>query len=270
MTPRLFLHVAAQEVRRTLTFRFDFWFQATLTFLAEWALAWFLWRGVFDASGAAQVGGFTFEQAVRYTLLVALVGKLIRGSFLDAGIASEIYDGSLSRYLVYPVSTYGFKYAQHVGTLLPALLQLLLFGLVWRLAEGPAALSGMTAGGALKAVVSVALGNVLLFALAWPIQGVAFWAENVWSLMVALRFVGGLLGGMLLPLSLFPPGLGALLTWLPFRYLFAFPVEVLTGTVDTRGWLLGLLVLAAWTVVFRWLGAWVWRRGERVYAGAGM
>lgn len=270
MTPRLFLHVAAQEVRRTLTFRFDFWFQATLTFLAEWALAWFLWRGVFDASGAAQVGGFTFEQAVRYTLLVALVGRLIRGALLDSGIASEIYDGSMSRYLVYPVSTFGFKFAQHVGTLLPALLQLLLFGLVWRLVEGPAALDGMTALGVLKTVVCVALGNLLLFSIAWPIQGVAFWAENVWSLMVALRFVAGLLGGMLLPLSLFPPTVGALLPWLPFRYVFAFPVEVLTGTVDTGAWLLGLGVLSGWIVVFRRMGAWVWRRGERVYVGAGM
>lgn len=270
MSPRLFLRVAGMEVRRTVTYRVDFWAQALLGFLAEWALAWFLWLGVFEASGAATVGGLTLAGAVRYTLLAALVGKVMRGTGLDGAIAQEIYDGSLSRYRVYPVSLYAFKYAQHAGTVVPGLLQLVLFGLAWLLLQGPGAFAGMTPLSALLALGSVALGNALLFAIIWPVQGVAFWAENVWSLLVALRFVAGLLGGQLLPLSVFPSALQPLLDVLPFRFLFAFPVEVLTGRVGVGDWALGMGLAALWLGAFRLLGAWVWRRGSLVYSGAGM
>ena len=35
-------------------------------------------------------------------------------------------------------------------------------------------------------------------------KAVAFWADNVWSLMVTQRFVSALLGGAMLPLAVFP------------------------------------------------------------------
>lgn len=271
MTPRLFLHVASLEARRSLTYRADFWIQAVLTFLAELALAWFLWRAVFDESGRALVGGLTFDEAVRYTVLTALLAKVVRGGAgLEGAIAQEIYDGSYSRYRIYPVSFFTFKYAQNLGTLAPALVQWVLFGGLWLGLCGTQGFAGLTPTGALMALVSVALANLLHFAIAWPLQGVAFWAENVWSLMVALRFVSGLLGGLLLPLSTFPDALRPLLDLLPFRYLFAFPVEVLTGRVDPGAWLLGTALTLGWWVVFRLVGAWVWGRGGLTYSGAGM
>jgi len=270
VSPRLFLHVASMEARRALSYRANFWIQALLTFLAELALAWFLWRGVFAASGATFVAGFSFEGLVRYSVLVALVGRVVRGTDLEGAIAQEIYDGGLSRYRVYPVSHYAFKYAQHLGALLPALIQLLLFGLTWILIQGQAGLEGITLLSTLGFVAALAAANVLQFALAWPIQGVAFWAENVWSLMVALRFVSAILGGSMLPLAAFPPGALPWLEALPFRYLYAFPVEVLTGTVSTAGFVRGLAVALGWILVLRWVGARVWRRGDLSYSGAGM
>jgi ABC-2 type transport system permease protein len=270
MNPRLFLHVASMEARRTLSYRANFWIQALLTFLAELGLAWFLWRGVFEASGATLVAGFTFEGLVRYSILVALVGRVVRGTDLEGAVAQEIYDGGLSRYRVYPVSHYAFKYAQHLGALLPVLVQLVLFGLAWILIQGEAGLEGITPLSALGFVVALAAANVLQFALAWPIQGVAFWAENVWSLMVALRFVSSILGGSLIPLAAFPAGALPWLEALPFRYLYSFPVEVLTGTVDAAGFARGLAVTLAWTLVLRWVGSKVWRRGDLSYSGAGM
>ena len=272
MSPRLFVHVMSLEVRRSLTYRADFWIQALLTFLAELALAWFLWRGVFDASGSTTIGGLTFEEAVRYTVLVVLLGKLTYGGSTgqEGAVAQEIYDGSFSRYRVYPVSFYTFKYAQNLGRMLPATIQTLLFGGVWLLLRGTGGFQGITALSLVQAAVAVALANFLYFAISWPIQGVAFWAENVWSLMVALRFVQGLLGGMLLPLSVFPAGMRPLLDLLPFRYLFAFPVEVLTGEVSGWAFAQGCGLATAWWCVFRLVGVWVWRRGGLAYAGAGM
>jgi ABC-2 type transport system permease protein len=270
VSPRLFLHVMSMSARRSMSYRADFWIQALVTFGAELGLAWFLWRGVLEASGQVALAGLSFAALVRYSVLVALAGKVTRGGDLEGAIAQEIYDGSLSRYRVYPVSHFAFKYAQHLGTLVPALVQLTLFGTAWVLFQGDAGLEGITPLTFLGFVAALALANLLQFSMAWPIQGVAFWAENVWSLMVGLRFVSGILGGSMLPLAVFPDAAQPWLEALPFRYLYAFPVEVLTGQVGLQGLGVGLLVGASWTVVLRWVGAAVWRRGDRVYSGAGM
>jgi ABC-2 type transport system permease protein len=270
MNARLFLHVVSMEARRALAYRASFWIRVVLTFAAEVALAWFLWRGVFDAAGAREIGGFTFESIVRYAVLAALVGKVIHGADLEGAIAQEIYDGSLSRYRVYPVSLFAFKYAQHVGHLMPNVLQLVLFGGLWLSAGSALGWSGIEPLGALGFVLALGLGNLLLFSIAWPVQGIAFWAENVWSLMVAVRFVTGLLGGLMVPLAVFPDAARPWLEALPFRYLYSFPVEVLTGTVTTADWARGTALTLAWILVLRGLGAWVWRRGSLSYGGAGM
>jgi ABC-2 type transport system permease protein len=270
VSPRLFLHVVSMEALRALAYRASFWIRVVLTFAAEVALAWFLWRGVFDASGAREIGGFTFESVVRYAVLAALVSRVLHGADLEGAIAQEIYDGSLSRYRVYPVSLFVFKYAQHVGHLMPTVVQLVLFGGLWLSAGSALGWSGVTLLGALGFVLALALGNLLLFTLAWPVQGVAFWAENVWSLMVAVRFVTGLLGGLMVPLTVFPDAARPWLEALPFRYLYSFPIEILTGTVTTQGWLLGTAATLGWIVALRLLGAWVWRRGSLSYSGAGM
>jgi ABC-type uncharacterized transport system permease subunit len=271
VSPRLLLHVASLEARRSITYRADFWIQAVLVFLAELALAWFLWLGVFETSGSATIGGFTFAEAVRYTLLVALLAKVVRGGTgLEGAIAQELYDGSFSRYRIYPVSYYAFKYAQNLGSLVPALIQCVLFGGIWLTLQGGVGFDGITLAGAAMALVSVAVANMLHFAIAWPNQGVGFWAENVWSLMVALRFVGGLLGGVLLPLSTFPDVVRPVVEWLPFRFLFSFPIEVLTGAAGPAAWLQGTAVALGWWVVFRLVGVWVWARGGLTYSGAGM
>lgn len=270
MRPALFLHVASMSARRSLSYRADFWIQAVLTFAAELGLAWFLWAGMLAASGAPTLGGMGFEELVRYAVLVALVGKVVRGTELEGAIAQEIYEGGLSRYRVYPVSFFAFKYAQHLGSLLPSVAQLLVFGAAWVLLRGEAGLEGITPATAAGCVLALAVGNLLQFTLAWPIQGVAFWAENVWSLMVALRFVGSLLGGALLPLGVWPEALRPWLEALPFRYLYAFPVEVLTGHVGGAALVQGLCVALGWTALLGWAGAAVWRRGDRIYSGAGM
>lgn len=270
MSPRLFAHVASMSARRALSYRADFWIQALVSFGAELGLAWFLWRGMLDATGEVALAGLSFAALVRYSVLVALCGKVVRGGDLEGAIAQEIYDGSLSRYRVYPVSHFAFKYAQHVGSLLPAVVQLVLFGAAWVLLQGAEGLAGISPLTLAGFVAALALANLLQFTLAWPIQGVAFWAENVWSLMVALRFVSGLLGGSMLPLAVFPAAAQPWLEALPFRYLYAFPVEVLTGQVDGVGFLRGVAVALAWTCGLRWAGAAVWRRGDRVYSGAGM
>ena len=74
----------------------------------------------------------------------------------------------------------------------------------------------------------------------------------------------------MLPLSVFPLWGRELLTWLPFRYLYDFPVNVVLGRVSIGEWALGLGLALAWTSVIGLVGRAVWQRGELQYSGIGI
>lgn len=270
MNPRLFLHVVSVEARTRMSYRVDFWINSVVGFLAHFILMYFLWDAVFRESGKAAIGGYDFPTLLLYFVLVILYAKLVRGSELQGQVSTDIYEGGLNRYLVFPTSYAVFKYAQNLGGLLPALLQLVLFG-AWFpfLLDLPPDL-GLSPATVLMGLVAVAAANLLYFVMLFPLQCVAFWADNVWSLSVALRFVSSVLGGFLLPISVFPDWAQRVLAWLPFRFLFDFPVRVTLGRVSVGEWVTGVGLTLGWAFVLSFAGRMVWRRGELQYSGIGI
>lgn len=275
MSPRLFLHVVSVSGRKQMSYRVDFWMNSVFAFAVELTIAFFLWRAIYDASGKEVIGGYAFRGMVLYYVLVLLVGRLVRGRERDLAVSKEIYEGTLTRYLLYPASWAGFKYAEQLGTLVPSVLQVVVLGFGLLLAA-PAgygevvASAGITPLSAVLALVAVLGGNLLWFLLRLPVQLVAFWADNVWSLNVLLRFATEILGGMMLPLVLFPDLVRAALHWLPFRFLFSFPTLTLLGEIDAAGWIEGMGILLAWCVALGLVARAVWNRGQLVYTGVGI
>ncbi|MEL7059182.1 MAG: ABC-2 family transporter protein [Acidobacteriota bacterium] len=270
MSPRLFVTVASLQARKLMSYRVDFWVGALATFGTEMAIAYFLWQAIFSTTDATQIGGFGFRGMIAYYLIVILVSKLVFGRLRDLTISQEIYEGTLNKYLMYP-SPYGtFKYAEHLGNALPAIIQAAVLGfLAWWVLPLPEEL-GITVASALRAVASLLMANLLLFLLRFPVQALAFWVDNVWSLNVMLRFVLEFFGGLLLPLSLFPGPLRELLDWTPMPYLFYQPTMVLLGEVDTLAWARGLAIAGLWVLITALVSREIWRRGRRVYAGVGI
>ena len=270
MTRRLFAQVASLQARKLMSYRTNFWIGAVLTFFVEIAVAYFLWAAIFRETGDERIGGFSLRAMVIYYIAAILLGKLVRGDERDLSISTDIYEGSLTRYLLYPTSYFWFKYAEHLGSLIPALVQLVLFGAISLvLLELPPDVT-ITPATAAMAAASVVVANLLHFLLLYPLQGVAFWADNVWSLNVMFRFASQMLGGLLLPLSLFPGWSQPLLDALPFAYLFYFPVMVLLGKVSPVEWATGLAISIAWCAALALVSHAIWRRGRLVYTGVGI
>jgi ABC-2 type transport system permease protein len=270
MTLRLFAHVASVEARKLMSYRADFWINAVAAFVVEITVAWALWTAIFAESGEARIGGFTLPGMVLYYVLALLLGKLVRGEDRQTTIAGNIYDGSLTRYLLFPTGYFPMKYAEHLGSLGPALAQLALFGAGAAFLFDFGTVGRIDAATVGRAALAVALGNLLAFLMAYLLEAVAFWADNVWSLSVMLRFAGNLLGGQLLPLNLFPGWAQAALDLLPFRFLFYFPVMTLVGRVEMAEWLAGMAVGLAWCGILALASRAVWRRGYLAYTGVGI
>jgi ABC-2 type transport system permease protein len=91
-------------------------------------------------------------------------------------------------------------------------------------------------------------------------------ATAVWEL-----WLGGfmLFSGYLLPLELFPPWLERFARALPFAYLQAVPVEILTGLHDRAGALRLLGYQLIYALCAMMLLLWLWRRGIRRFQAFG-
>ena len=77
-----------------------------------------------------------------------------------------------------------------------------------------------------------------------------FWESSlaVFDLWLGLYTV---LSGYVMPLELFPGRVRALVGWLPFRQMLAFPVENLLGLISREQALRDLALQWAWVLVLR-------------------
>ncbi len=274
MRAKLFADVFIIEAKRTMSYRADFWINVIGGLLSGIAIPYFMWSWIFQAEGGGDdtllIGGRTFGQMIAYYIACALISKVVRGSDLPLSISSDIYEGGLNRYLLYPTRYLPFKYAQQLGAMVPNLVQMVGFGVIFFFALGLPAGVEITATTVAMTAASLLVANLLYFLLTYPLQLISFWADNVWSLIILLRFVTSLLGGAMLPLEMFPAVWRDVLPYTPFPTLFYLPVQTLLGEVSIVAWGQGLLIGLAWCVGIGLCGALVWRRGELRYTGVGI
>ncbi len=270
MIPKLFFKIVNLELRKQMSYRVDFWVNSIVSFFAAMGVMFFLWKSIYTASDKVQISGYTLEEMILYYVLVILVAKLVRGSKQMIGIADDIYKGSLTKYQLFPPPYLVFKYAEHLGSLLPAIIQLLIFGALSPLIFDFPDHLNITPVSILACVLVIILANLLFFALSLPLQLVAFWADNVWSLIVMNHFISGLLGGAMLPLELFPDWARAILTYTPFAYLYHFPVRILTGHISSNQLWSGIGVMSCWIIILGGCSWCIWKAGTKRYTGVGI
>lgn len=256
-----------QNLQKVISYRAEFWMGFFGSVGSQFLVAFFMWKAIFLARGTDTLQGFTFGALMLYYLLVPLVERVAHLQEMG-GISGEIYSGSLTRYLLYPVPYFRIRYAANLAESTIFLAQMALVLTAYFLIFGRPAGMGFAAAG--RGVCAMLASAALCFWLSACVEMVAFWADNVWSLWVLNRMLASLLGGGMIPLAFFPEWSRGPLEWLPFGRIISFPIRCLMGQVGWGEWALGLGVSAAWTAVFFGVGMAIWRRGLKSYAGVGI
>lgn len=233
------------------------------------AMNWFLWNAVVDARAGVGFAGYTTMSLVLYTMITSILRKVQVNSEQFAGIADDIYTGALNKYLVYPIPYFSFRFAMHLGSSLMSLVQSsMALAVFWIFAaRSSQPLPGVAAVVQFLALVLVSIA--LRFVINSAIQASAFWFEQIWALLVLFSFLIALLGGQLIPLSLYPAWAQSILSYTPFPILAALPAEALLGKLLWPDFFWGLGVGVIWSMIFHGVGNLVFRMGVRNYSGIG-
>jgi ABC-2 type transport system permease protein len=197
-----------------------------------------LWTVTYEAMGRQSVAGFSVAQMVWYLMVTESI--LLSRPRMTIEIDQEVRAGDVAYQLIRPYDYVLFRLAAYLGERLLRIATCLAVGAPLAfLYVGPVPFDPAALGGALALL---ALGLLVDFAGSIAIGLCAFWVEDTQPLTLLYDRSIMLLGGLLLPLELFPDWIASILAALPFQLLLYAPARmVVSGDVaPLPGALLGL------------------------------
>lgn len=234
----------------------------------------FLWWAIFESlqetqGDGANIRGYSYNDFVAYYLLTMLARAFSSMPGLASGIARQVRDGEIKKFLIQPIDLVGFLLLSRVAHKL-AYYSVALgpFALVYFLCRGyfPGWPDPLTM---VAFVSSLLLGFILGFFLEASIGLVSFWFLEISSLLFIYMLFSFFLSGHMFPLDMLPPPFSYLVELLPLQYLAYFPAAIFLGKVQGRDLAIGLGVEVAWVIFFILLARCLFARGVRRYSGFG-
>ena len=270
------LRVALEE---RLTYRGDFALGTLMRFLPI-VTQIFLWGAVFEALSAdrgsaagnvsATIEGYSYEDMVAYFLLTMLGRAFSSMPGLASGIAGQIRQGEIKKFLIQPVDMLGFLFLQRVAHKLAYYsVAIAPFALVFFLCRGffengwppPATLAAF--------VASLVMSFLLGFFLEATIGLIGFWFLEVNSLLFIYMLLSFFLSGHMFPLDMLPAPWATLVELLPLKYLAYYPAAVFLEKVDGAELATSLWIEAAWVLFFIAASRVALARGIKRYSAFG-
>jgi ABC-2 type transport system permease protein len=188
---------------------------------------------------------------------------------LAGGIAREIREGTMKRYLIQPIDMIGYLLVYRVAHKVTYIIMSFIpYALLFFVCRG--FFSGfpdlMTLGAfALSLMLSFLVG----FFFEASVGMVGFWFLEVTSLLYIVMTLNFFISGHMLPLDLLPEPWAGLLKILPFQYMAYFPAVVFLGKVKGTSLLLHLVGELFWALFFVVLARGLYRIGLRRYSAFG-
>ncbi|MCC9641493.1 ABC-2 family transporter protein [Rhodopirellula sp. JC740] len=219
---------------------------------------------------AVQIGGFGFRDMVAYYLLTMLARAFSSMPGLASGIAQQIREGEIKRYLIQPIDLISFllinrvahKVAYYAIAIAP-------FGLVFFLCRDYFVAGFPPPHLFIAFLGSLVMGFLIGFFLEAAIGMIGFWFLEVSSLLFLYMLFSFFLSGHMFPISLLPDGIERVVNLLPLKYLAYFPAAVFLGKIPDEDLPMEMAIEAAWLVFFIVICRWSYSRGVARYSGYG-
>ena len=267
---RKYLKILRIALVERLAYRADFFLTTFFRFLPL-ITTFLLWESIYRGSSEDEIAGFSRDKMIAYLLLVQISRMFSSMPGLATGIARDIRDGNLKKYLLQPIDMLWYllsyrgahKIAYIATTALPYAVLFYLFRHVFTDLPGPWTL--------LAYLVSLLLAFLIGFFFESCIGIAGFWFMEVTSLMYIINIFTYFVSGQMFPLELLQgiPFLMETLEVLPFQYMAYFPAMVFLEKKQGAELLLGLGVELCWAIALMLLSRWLYRLGLRHYSAFG-
>jgi ABC-2 type transport system permease protein len=275
---RTHLFILRTCISERLAYRGDFAFGTLVRFLPI-VTSIFLWTAIYGGQSEKNINGYRLPDMIAYFLLVMLGRAFSSMPGLAAGIARDVRDGTIKKYLTQPVDMLAYLFWARVAhKLVYYLVATGPFALVFYLCRGYFAQAPD-----LVTIAAFTLSLVIAFLIGFLMECliglVSFWFLEVSSLIFIFMMINYFLSGHMVPLdwlvTIFgnQPGIedkvrtGMML--LPFPYLAYFPAALMLGKHTGTDMWLHLGVGALWVLLLLAANRIAFARGVKHYSAFG-
>lgn len=188
-----------------------------------------LWQTTYEGEGAETIAGYSFEQLIWYILFAEALTLAFPS--LTTRVEEEVKNGEVGYRLTKPYSYVGYHYAAYVGEVAVRLAVNLAVGF----ALGCAVFGWPSLGFGWVGFLWMAAGGITVnFLLNMLLALCAFWVEETRGLEFVYHKLLFTVGGMLMPLELFPARCRTFAAGCRFRRCFIFrPRRRCAGTASS-------------------------------------
>jgi ABC-2 type transport system permease protein len=182
-----------------------------------------MWELIYGQGGGQRLAGYSLNEILWYLCLTEMFTTTRPAFHLD--IDKEVRSGELAYVLGRPYNYMFYQFAVYLGARLVRMVISLVLAaaIIFVLAGPPPFLHPENiVGGLFLMLFAVVVDFLAVFILA--IQ--SFWAEDTSAFVLIYTRVMMVLGGMLIPLDIFPEPLSSIAKALPFSYVLYLPARL--------------------------------------------
>lgn len=228
-----------------------------------------LWIAVYRYADQQIIGGYSLSEMVTYLLGGGLINTFILTTAENPETSQNIQDGTLSAFLLKPLSPYGIWLARDLGSktffLLLGVGGYIVVALFFR--EKLILINNIELLALF--IISLILASLLQFLFFESLSLLAFWVENTYGMRFSMRVVMEITGGAIIPISFFPIILQKIFWALPFPFLIYFPMQIYLGKIPSSIIIEEFLKEITWIGALGLLNRIIWRKGVKQYTAMG-
>lgn len=266
----LYFTVLRISIAERLVYRVDFALGTLMRFLPI-VTQIFLWQAVFAGMGGTgqTVAGYSMDNMIAYYLLT-MVGRAFSSMpGLAGGIARDIRDGTIKKYLLQPVDMLGFLLMSRVAhKLVYYAVATFPFALAFWLCRGyfagwpdPVTMAAF--------VASLVMSFLLGFFIEATLGMIGFWFLEVNSLLFVYMLASFFFSGQMFPPEMMPWPWPVILKAIPLQYLAYFPASIFLHKIGGPELAWALAVEALWVALFFMAARTLFHYGVRRYSAFG-
>lgn len=224
---------------------------------------------IYAYNNSSKIMGYSLSQMIWYFAGITLIWYCIWNS-TDNNISTKILSGNLSIDLLRPVSLFLFELTNAMSLRIMAFfLEFMPSIIIYSIFFFPKFLTILSL---LKFLMVIVPAFFLYFLINYLIGISAFYIKSNYSIQsIKIVFIS-LTAGAFIPLDFFPLWVRRTASFLPFQYLFYFPIQIFLNKESVKGFIPFLKILGFqifWITVIFILCKVLWNKAIKKYCAAG-
>ncbi len=245
-------------------YRMNFFLQVIGPALVFFFVKYNLWSSIYADKSVEIIKGYTLSQMIDYHVWAMIVGLLAKGHSA-MNLSEDIRLGRISSFLIYPFNFWEFHTASFLSF---QILQTFIVSISICIFLSLGILSIPSISILMTGFLYCLFVSCFWYTLQYLTGLVGFWLEETWILRVILEILTAFLSGAIIPLELYPKWFVSILEWTPFPYLTYFPIKTFMG--QNSDLFTSYSIVTIWIIIFCLINHFIWKKGIRLYTGAGM